>query len=149
MHKRGQVTLFVIIGVVIVLLIALAVVYKTNLFPLPGQSTTAMRSHITECFANTIGKGITHTAFTRQGNLDAGKKWLEAYVNEQFIIDCADLSSYAGAIGDTSTISTTITFDGTTFNTITSVKGTLHYPITITRGNQEQHIDTFTTEVRP
>jgi len=149
MQKGGQSTLFVVIGLVIVILVVLFVLIspKRLLIDIKSYADEVTRT-FEDCLKNKLSYAVANTDFVLQPDILLAKAYLERKSNG-FAAECAYFPKIKGAqiIDDKAKIKSEVSFDATEFNEVTKVDVSVDYPMTIKKGEKEEKISKFFVEV--
>ncbi|MEK6940469.1 MAG: hypothetical protein AABW49_01045 [Nanoarchaeota archaeon] len=150
MQKKGQVTNLVILGIVIVAIIVFAIFAapRLNIKKTSGDIED-IETYLKECMDDPLRDAIISKEFIAQGSIYLGELWLQERLKEDFISRCSDVSRFAGAAGDVSSVTIDVEIDGTNFNDITKVLAVISYDVIITQGEFVEEFDKFSIEAMP
>lgn len=152
MSKKGQVTLFIVLAVVLAAIVVLFIAMdgRKLAIDISGSPVEKVQDYFEECLASKLSFGVVRQDFVGQPRLFIAKQYLESYMTAA-AVSCSDGFSQfddLDIIGDNSKIKSTAIFDGDEFDSITKVSVEIYYPINIKKGSKEYSIDKFEAGVK-
>ncbi len=143
MEKRGQVTLFIVLGLVILVIVGV-VIYLYMAVDNPGKKITkpgtfpdqvrTIKKQISDCLDEVVDAGIWEYG----ANKDALDSFIRSRIN-----DCINLDSYSDLIISPGSIDISVKVVP-----LDAIYVTLNYPLTIRKGDFEESFDTFKNTFR-
>lgn len=149
MQKRGQATVFVAIGIVVIVLIALLfILLRPSSNITSPQNIQELHESLNICLQEQLINGITHPYFASFPSIDQSKEWLRNQTLTDFKNNCIEIiQNYPGAKIDKEKITSQISIQGLTLNEFEKISVTINAPTTITQGNEITQLQPITAEV--
>lgn len=149
MHKRGQVTTFVIIGIILIVVIAtLLIVFKSPLGIRGINSSDELTQALQTCLAEQVDISLAHPYFASFPTMELSRQWLENQTRTVFIEKCAPIAKdYKGASVSEGGTTSTVTIQGKDLNHFETIRVTIHFPVSIQQGDTTQSLPDITAEV--
>lgn len=139
MQKRGQVTIFIVVGIIILVLVVLAFYFYREAIPIvqkPFTESEDVREYVQSCVDQTVSKGIETLA---KGEFASYEQELESYINTYLAL-CLDFSAfpdlvitYKGDVSSKVSLSDDMTF----------LDAVVFIPITVQKGKQKAEYESF------
>lgn len=152
MSKKGQVTLFIVLAVVLAAIIVLFIAMNGRklTIDISGSPAEKVQDYFEECLASKLSFGVVRQDFLGQPRLFMAKQYLESYMNAAAVSCSEGFSQFDDLIisGDKGNIRSTAIFDGDEFDSITKVSVEIYYPINIKKGGKEYSINKFEAGVK-
>ncbi len=149
MNKRGQVTVFVIIGIVLIIILAIVfVILRTPAGVKAPQDTDELTEALQICLEEQLSTGVAHPLFASFPTIDLSKQWLENNTKTNFIQNCAPIAeNYPGATTKEELITSQVLIQGPDLNTFEIIRVTINFPVTITQGTSTEQLPVIIAEV--
>lgn len=142
MQKRGQITIFIIIGIVILLVLAVVyfVIYSPRQPEIPPEQFSDVQKYVDSCVEQTLRDGVTRLG--RGPNLDYEGS-LAGYV-KTYLVYCpnftADFPELVVRPKDIVSVDVTLASDKS------MVSAVVTYPISISKGSYTRNLERFYAE---
>lgn len=149
MNKRGQVTVFVIIGIVLIIILAIVfVVLRTPTGVKAPQDTDELTEALQLCLEEQLDTGVAHPLFASFPTTELSKQWLENNTKINFIQNCAPIAeNYPGATTQEELTTSQVMIQGPDLNNFETIRVTINFPITITQGTSSEQLPVLIAEV--
>ncbi len=148
MQKKGQITLFIIIGIVVLVVIALFFLIRVgSVSEREPESDIAIevKGYIDSCLRNSLERAFDWYAVTiRSDDIAVFKSRIKEYIdgNYEHSINRCDLSPYDVIEAGAASSDVSVKHEGRV-NSICFVSITTNYPVTITKGENTYKVEDF------
>ena len=150
MHKKGQVTTFVIIGIIVIVVLALFIFIfraKLGITPTP-QNTEELTNALQSCLQQQLDISIVHPAFASFPTVEMSSVWLQTQIKDAFIEHCASIAEdYPGATVQKDATTAQVLIQGPNLNEFETIRATINLPVTITQGGLTETLPDIIAEV--
>jgi len=151
MEKRGQATIFIILGIVLILLVIFFFVFRSGLvsevieteiisgLSFPTQ-VEEVNSHIESCLELTLRNAVTNLGSYHTGDYES---LVSEYIRDN-ILDCINLDSFSDLDITTGTLSSVTTIMS---NDETLISSTMDYEVIVSKADNTQPLTQFYADV--
>ncbi|MFH1455791.1 MAG: hypothetical protein ABIF40_02470 [archaeon] len=151
MNKRGQATIFIILGIVLILLVILFFVFRSGLVSdiveteiISGLGFSAqveeVNAHVESCLKLTLRDAVTNLGSYHVASYES---LVSEYIRDN-IFDCINLDSFEDLDITTGTLSSVTTIMS---NDETLISSTMDYKLTISKNDNTQSLTEFYAQI--